>query len=316
MEKIPNSKETIEMEARERTRKRFLDLLLPRSDTTNVTLEARQKLGKLLDEGKLDERKIELSMTEASAQEHELLETQLRELFTTLVQLPDEILNGISWHSSFVSAALLKELASQVAPEYQKRIEEITARLERLYQKKVLKVREAMALLFRDEYKRLSIINGITDESFKLSSDPAEIEFIYRKLVESLDEDPDAIYRLSHREFEELIQELLIKLGYYVELTAPTRDGGCDLIAITNDNIGIKTRYVVEAKHYRPPSKVGVNVVRQLNTVKQKYSGHHGLVVTSSYFSRDAVVENEAFYGLHLKDYDDLQQWLRKVRNL
>jgi len=101
------------------------------------------------------------------------------------------------------------------------------------------------------------------------------------------------------------------KLGYTVELTARTRDGGCDLIALRNDQLGIKTKYVIEAKHYKPENGVGVGIVRQVSAVKQKFGAHHAVLITSSYFTKDAIQENRVFYGLHLTDYDSLLRWLR-----
>jgi HJR/Mrr/RecB family endonuclease len=94
---------------------------------------------------------------------------------------------------------------------------------------------------------------------------------------------PAFIFQISHREFEELIRDILRSMGFDVHLTAQTRVGGCDLIAVSRDVLGIQTKYVIEAKHYTPTNKVGVQLVRQLNTVRIREGAHHGVLVTSSY---------------------------------
>ena len=48
----------------------------------------------------------------------------------------------------------------------------------------------------------------------------------------SLKRDPSQLCEIDRRVFEELVAELFDGFGYAVELTARTRDGGRDMIAV------------------------------------------------------------------------------------
>jgi HJR/Mrr/RecB family endonuclease len=177
--------------------------------------------------------------------------------------------------------------------------------------KRTVTIREALAIF--EQYEE-NLLNGskieVTFGSSLSVPSFAEIIAVQESLVTLIRKRPEQLHSITPRQFEVLIRECLEKVGFDVELTAQTRDGGCDLIAVNSDPLGLKTIYAIEAKHFKT-RKVGVGVVRQLNTVRQKLGAHHGIVITSSFFSRDAVTENSRYYGLHLKDYDDLMVWLR-----
>jgi restriction system protein len=74
-------------------------------------------------------------------------------------------------------------------------------------------------------------------------------------------------------------------MGYDTWLTAPTRDGGCDLIAKIND--GAKREFLlVESK--RHAGTVGVRTIRELYGVVNAEKANRGVLVTSGKFTRDA----------------------------
>ena len=50
------------------------------------------------------------------------------------------------------------------------------------------------------------------------------------KLITSLKQKPSNLRNLSPREFEELLADILRDLGWDVELTKQTRDGGADIL--------------------------------------------------------------------------------------
>ncbi|MFP8843576.1 restriction endonuclease [Shewanella baltica] len=82
-------------------------------------------------------------------------------------------------------------------------------------------------------------------------------------LVEKLKKQPQHFYELSPRQFEELLAELLTDMGWDVELTKETRDGGKDILAYLNTELG-RILCLVEAKRYRYDRKIGVGLVRSL----------------------------------------------------
>jgi HJR/Mrr/RecB family endonuclease len=121
---------------------------------------------------------------------------------------------------------------------------------------------------------------------------------------------PTLLYELTPRKFEEVISAVLKGLGYDVELTRQTRDGGKDLYAVHHSSLGDHL-YLVECKRYAPDRPVGVDIVRSLYGVVQQERATMGVVVTTSYFTKAArEFRNAVSYSLALKDYKDLEHWL------
>ncbi|HEV7660165.1 MAG TPA: restriction endonuclease [Allosphingosinicella sp.] len=133
-------------------------------------------------------------------------------------------------------------------------------------------------------------------------------------LVERLRSRPQSIYDLPPRKFEELVAELLTDLGYEVELTPPTRDGGKDILAYMTTPHG-KLLCLVEAKRYRQDRTVGVELVRQLYGTLIDADASSAMMVTTSSFSSDArSFQQRHQYKLALRDYGNLLQWIGGYR--
>lgn len=140
-----------------------------------------------------------------------------------------------------------------------------------------------------------------------------DITEVNDELLALIKTDPEALRAVTSRKFEEIIAEILVRLGYQVTLTPPSRDGGFDIAAARKDSVG-SFLYLVECKRYTPPNKVGVEIVRALHGVVQAHRATAGLVVTSSFFTRGAKEFRESTaYQMQLKDYVELQTWLRQV---
>lgn len=92
--------------------------------------------------------------------------------------------------------------------------------------------------------------------------------------------------RISPRDFEHLIADLLTALGFEVELTAATRDGGIDIIATQKraDPFGgnvLSERWMVQTKLYRD-RRVGVEFLREVVGLTQMHKEFdQALVVTT-----------------------------------
>lgn len=113
-------------------------------------------------------------------------------------------------------------------------------------------------------------------------------------------------------DFEDLVAELLFKKGFHVEKTKRTRDGGKDMLAFITGAEGDKLKYVVECKHPKTTAKkIDVSVVRQFRTVISDENANKGLIVTSSYFTKDARNHaNRQGAIISLKDIDDIMNWV------
>lgn len=167
----------------------------------------------------------------------------------------------------------------------------------------------------------------ISDIDFKLVSD-SHIE-VYRKiygnspnflsairninqnLIEQLKNNPEDLYQLTPRRFEELVAEIIADMGYDVELTPQTRDGGRDILATIDLPTG-RILTIVECKRFRRDRSVGIDVVeRFLYTIRDKDRASCGLIASTSRFSSDALALARKYeYQVNLKDFDDLQKWL------
>ena len=137
------------------------------------------------------------------------------------------------------------------------------------------------------------------------------VENTNHKILEQLRRDPRKFRELSPRKFEEIVAELLTGLGYEVQLTPFSGDGGFDMYAAKNDAVG-RFLYLVECKRYVPPGKVGVQVIRSLHGVVQQKNANAGIVATTSFFTKGAKeFQSKLRHQIHLNDYFALQSWLK-----
>ena len=123
---------------------------------------------------------------------------------------------------------------------------------------------------------------------------------------------PKKLYELSPRKFEELIASILEDMGFSVELTNATRDGGKDIMASIKKEIADLLLYI-ECKRYSPDNKVGLGIIREVSGVHYLRKPSKSIIVTTSFFTTDAIKEAKKIeYQLELRDYDDIKSWLKK----
>jgi len=125
------------------------------------------------------------------------------------------------------------------------------------------------------------------------------------------------INNLGPYDFQKLVSELLLAMGYYVPFVAPPgRDGGIDIVAY-KDPLGTSApRLMVQVKHR--DNKVSVKEVRELEGLLRR-TGDIGLIVSSGGFSNEVEREIRASTKhIELMDLDRLielwQQHYDKVR--
>lgn len=119
------------------------------------------------------------------------------------------------------------------------------------------------------------------------------------------------------RQFEEAVAELLEKDGYHVTLGPGRKDGGQDLFATKEDPILGLIATVWQAKMLVPGNRVKLGVIRELAGTC-KLSGTKttkGIIVTSTYLTRDALLQVEQDrHFLGKRDHDDLLHWIDQVK--
>ena len=168
-----------------------------------------------------------------------------------------------------------------------------------------------------DQFKYLGITDPDGNQISEKKTAPPKIIIsvteVNDELINMLKSDPNLLRSISSRKFEKIVAELLARQGYDVELTPSTRDGGFDLYAAKNEQMG-KFLYLVECKKYTPPNKVGIQVVRSLYGVVKQKKATAGLVATTSFFTSDAkLFQSKIEHEIKLQDYLDLQRWLKII---
>jgi len=172
----------------------------------------------------------------------------------------------------------------------------------------------------REEQRELSRLKRIVEApAEKLTRERAKAPYIPQvaavtdELLAKLREQPEFLYQLEPRKFEEVVAELMSRIGFVdVELTTTTRDGGRDVLAKLRVPTGLL--YVItECKRYAAHRAVGLPIVeRFLFTVAQRDNATFGMVATTSFFSRDAKATAEKHKSrLHLAEMEQIKGWLR-----
>jgi HJR/Mrr/RecB family endonuclease len=168
----------------------------------------------------------------------------------------------------------------------------------------ILKLEE---LVEKGEYKEILYSDKETSEA-KSSLIITDINEEVKKYLKKY---PEKLYELNPRKFEELVASILEDMGLDVTLTQATRDGGSDIIARLK--ISITTfLMLVECKRYSPDNKVNVRNIREVAGVHSLKEPSKSIIVTTSFFTKDAVKEASQHKGkIELKDYNNLKEWLK-----
>jgi restriction system protein len=96
------------------------------------------------------------------------------------------------------------------------------------------------------------------------------------------------LLRLSPTDFERRVAELLRQMGFRVELTKASGDGGVDIVALSSSPI-TGGRYLVQCKRFGPKLPVGSPVVREFyGALQADRKAVKGILITTSYFTPDA----------------------------
>lgn len=138
---------------------------------------------------------------------------------------------------------------------------------------------------------------------------------INNRVLKYLSENPEAWYQLQDDDFEFAMAEIYSKLGYDVERTQSTRDGGKDIIIRKPEILG-DFIYYVECKKYAPKRHIGVGIVRNLVGTVNTDRVNGGILATTSLFTRDArkfVTDNKLDFQIKMHDYNKIQNLLNSV---
>lgn len=97
-----------------------------------------------------------------------------------------------------------------------------------------------------------------------------------------LDSGINTVDKMSGKQFEEFLLAHFKNLGYKGHTTPITNDYGADLV-VEKD----KERIVIQAKRWQ--SKVKIEAIQQIAAAIQYYKANKGMVITNSFFTKNAV---------------------------
>jgi hypothetical protein len=136
------------------------------------------------------------------------------------------------------------------------------------------------------------------------------VQVDFGSLLRAIARQPDDLYRLPPRRFEELVAHIFERFGYEVALTPKSRDGGFDIAAIRREETEV--RLLIECKRYTPPNKVGRPVVQQVLGVLTDRRATKAIIATTSTFTGDARAFFEANkWQLEGRDRDGILKWIQ-----
>jgi len=146
-------------------------------------------------------------------------------------------------------------------------------------------------------------------------SELSQVTIDFQRLLDELARSRAGLFALTPAQFEELIAEVWNRFGYSVELTARTRDGGYDVVAIARNAINLK--FLIECKRYAPEHKINVGLVRALHGVKQHEGATKAVLATTSYFTDPAArFISQHRWELEGRDQNGVVQWINLAKGL
>ncbi|WP_093111824.1 restriction endonuclease [Variovorax sp. CF079] len=87
-----------------------------------------------------------------------------------------------------------------------------------------------------------------------------------------------------------------------------TKDNGIDLIAVRKVAPDLRFSMMVQCKRFSEKRKVGVELVREIWSVKWEHGFHQALLATTSTFTRGAKQKGE-LWNLDLRDQAAIADW-------
>jgi len=166
----------------------------------------------------------------------------------------------------------------------------------------------------REELEEATLLLDLDDQDQDHGAISLALEEVNELLIQHLARRPELMHDIHPRKFEELVAAMFRSMGYEVEITPRSKDGGRDLLAFQKTGVGTLVT-LVECKRFSPDRKVGVSLVRSLYGVVEHERASHGVLATTSSFTRGARNFQQTLkYRLSLNDFDDLARWAKTYR--
>ena len=150
--------------------------------------------------------------------------------------------------------------------------------------------------------------NNAVDSIILLPQPALIITDQWSEIVNHIARDSDQLYNLNWKKFEDLVAYLLKSYGWSIEPMGYTKDGGIDILAVRQVSPDIVFQMMVQCKRFAKSRKVGVEIVREIWSVKWERGFHQAMIATTSSFTRGAL-EKAQKWNLELRDHDSIVSW-------
>ncbi|WP_127110340.1 restriction endonuclease [Pararhodobacter zhoushanensis] len=114
------------------------------------------------------------------------------------------------------------------------------------------------------------------------------LDDLCKKLAHLVAKHPAALDEIEWRDLERLVAEVFEGLGFSVELTQCSGDGGKDVVVKYSDGVRNRT-FFVEVKHWRSGKRVGGEVINQFVHTIAREAVDGGVLLSSSGFATKSI---------------------------
>ncbi len=157
---------------------------------------------------------------------------------------------------------------------------------------------------------------SLKDKGGSVSADSKSAPLIDQRFIDYLHAQPADLQRMDWRQLEYLCGEYFRRMGYQVVVTAPSGDGGIDVVARRMDGAEGPDIVLIQAKRLSGKHQVDINVVKALwaDVMESEESATRGLITTTTRLAKGAREYTEARnYGLSAAERAHVEQWIAKL---
>lgn len=157
---------------------------------------------------------------------------------------------------------------------------------------------------------------SLKDKGGTISANSKSAPLVDQRFIDYLHAQPADLKRMDWRQLEFLCGEYFRRMGYDVVVTAPSGDGGIDVVARRMDGAEGPDIVLIQAKRLSGKRQVDINVVKALwaDVMESEESATRGLITTTTRLAKGAREYTEARnYGLSAAERPHVEQWIAKL---
>jgi HJR/Mrr/RecB family endonuclease len=137
----------------------------------------------------------------------------------------------------------------------------------------------------------------------------------WKYIIDQIAADGKELYKLDWKKFEDLIAHILAEHGWEATPMGYTKDNGIDIIAVQKIVPDINIKMMVQCKRLSHHRRVGIEVVREVWSVKWKNAFNLAMIATTSQFTKGAKDEGHN-WNFALKDHDNILNMCKELTSV